>query len=180
MAQYLYAAYSCTDTALASLVKLISIEEMGHLVTVQNLLLAAGDAPYLGRYDRSPNAFDPFPFSLQPVDSRVIAKYAVCEMPGREEVDPEDLDVLPDLIADATASAGNMEPHRIGLLYMKIYWLLRPSDEPLADPTQEPWPDYPVEKVAEMFPGRHVGTFPPPAPSLRRPGKRTGSPGRTP
>src|SRR5215210_5301046 len=49
MAQYLYAANSCTDTTLAERVRLIAVEEMGHLVTVQNLLLAAGGTPYLGR-----------------------------------------------------------------------------------------------------------------------------------
>lgn len=160
MAQYLFVVNSCTDNSLASPIRQIAIEEMGHLVTVQNLLLAADGAPYLGRYDRSPNEFDPFPFHLQPVSSQVIAKYAACEMPAVEDVDPGVLDILPDLRADAMASAGNMEPHRIGLLYAKIYWLLRDTDQPLPDPSQEPWPDYPVTQMAAMFPGRHVGTFP--------------------
>jgi hypothetical protein len=73
------AAYSCTDRAIASIVARIATEEMAHLVSVQNLLLASGSAPYLGRYDKSPQEFDPFPFSLEPISPLVLAKYAACE-----------------------------------------------------------------------------------------------------
>lgn len=160
MAAYLYAAQSCTRPAMASTLRQISVEEMGHLVTVQNLVLAGGGAPYLGRYDHSSNVFDPFPFRLEPVSRATIAKYAACEMPDADDVDAEERDILPDILADAAASAGSLVPHRIGLLYMKIYWLLRPADEPLPDPAQELWPNYPVEEVAAMFPGRHVAAYP--------------------
>lgn len=160
MAQYLYAAHSCSIRSMADIVRQISVEEMGHLVTVQNLLLAAGERPYLGRYDRSPNEFDPFAFHLEPISREVIAKYAVCEIPDESAIDPEEQEVLEALTEDATASAGGMTPHRVGLLYMKIYWLLRPMDEAWPTPAEEPWPGYPVERVAEMFPGFHVAEYP--------------------
>jgi hypothetical protein len=164
MAQYLYATFSSTNAPITSSIRGIAIEEMGHLVTVENLLLAAGSPPYLGRYDHSPNDFDPFPFHLEPVSRGVLAKYAACEMPTLEDVDPEEQDVLPELLADAAAAAGTIAPHRIGLLYTKIYWLLRPSDAPPADPSGEPWEGYPVAMVAQIEPGRHVGQYPPPGP----------------
>jgi hypothetical protein len=160
LAQYLYATYSCTDRAIASIVARIATEEMAHLVSVQNLLLASGTAPYLGRYDKSPQEFDPFPFCLEPVSQQVLAKYAACEMPDDKEVPTELRDVMPQLLQDATTSAGNMRPHRVGLLYAKIYWLFRDSDEPLADPSLEPWPGYPVELVRQIAPGHHVATYP--------------------
>jgi hypothetical protein len=160
MAQYLYAAHSCSIRSIADVVRQISIEEMGHLVTVQNLLLAAGERPYLGRYDQSPNEFDPFAFHLEPIRREVIAKYAVCEIPDPSAIDPEEREVLQALSDDAIASAGGVKPHRVGLLYMKIYWLLRSTDEAFPDPAQEPWLGYPVERVAEMFPGLHVREYP--------------------
>lgn len=160
MIQYLYAANSCTTPALSSIIRQISIEEMGHLLTVENLLLAHRCPPYLGRYDQSSNAFDPFEFHLEPISRGSIAKYAACEMPAREDVDPEERDILDRLLTDATASAGNLTPARVGLLYMKIYWLLRPNDDILGNPAEEPWPGYPVEVVAKMFPDRHVAQFP--------------------
>ena len=62
LTQYLGAVYSSTNQTIARIVRAIAVEEMGHLVTVQNLLVALGASPYLGRYDRSPDGhFVPFP-----------------------------------------------------------------------------------------------------------------------
>jgi hypothetical protein len=156
MAMYIYAGNSCTDAMMGGIVKGIAVEEMGHLITVQNLLQAIGSTPYLGRYDKSPQDLDPFPFALEPISRFSIAKYAACEMPEPANIDHEDLDVLPNILADALVSSGNMEPHRIGLLYMKIYWLLRETDDELADPTLEPWTDFPIDRFRQEFPGRHI------------------------
>jgi hypothetical protein len=132
---------------------------MGHLITVQNLLVAIGNTPYLGRYDRSPNEFDPFPFSLEPISHKTIAKYALCEMPDANNVDPEEKVHLSDIIKDASELESSIAVHRVGLLYMKIYWLLRETDQELQDTQQEPWLGYPVSILAEMFPGRHVNNI---------------------
>jgi hypothetical protein len=55
LTEYLYAAYSLTPGPTAPAAQLrrtivrIAVEEMGHLITVQNLLLALGEAPYFDR-----------------------------------------------------------------------------------------------------------------------------------
>jgi len=46
MLQYLYATYSLKVPLIAGIVRLIAIEEMGHFVTVQNLLAACGSVPH--------------------------------------------------------------------------------------------------------------------------------------
>ena len=154
MAQYLYAMYSSVKPSFLTVLKRIAIEEMGHLLTVQNLLLAGGQDGWLGRYDWSNSPFAPFPFRLEPVSQLSIAKYTACEMPDSTspDIDDEQRKLLPDILADARTSVGGSgagsDPVRIGLLYMKVYWLLRKDDKDLPDPTKEPWPKFPVAKFA--------------------------------
>jgi hypothetical protein len=160
--QYLYAAYSATDSVISGIVKEIAIEEMGHLLTVQNILLACGQLPYLGRDDgTNQRHFHPFKFRLEPAGRAALAKYAAAEMPDPEalwfplSLKPD----LPSILAEAAVSAeGDVAIHRVGLLYMKIYWLLREDDKPLADPSKEPWSGFPVEQVAATsgMAGKHV------------------------
>jgi hypothetical protein len=160
MAQYLYALYSAQQGSVKGALMLVAIEEMGHLITVQNLLAAAGEPPWLGRYDWSQSPFAPFAFRLEPASRLSIAKYAVCEMP---EIDSPDITaaqhvLLPDILKDARTSADGVDPIRIGLLYAKIYWLLRRDDLPLANPDDEPWSNFPVSDFAASptLKGRHV------------------------
>ena len=66
LVEYLYAAWSA-PSALTGRVTEIAIQEMCHLITVQNLLRFIGAAPHLGRQDQDPiDGVDPFPFSLRP------------------------------------------------------------------------------------------------------------------
>jgi hypothetical protein len=155
MVQYLYAFYAAKE---ADDLRSIAIEEMGHFLTVLNLLVAL-DAPiHLGRYDGNLDRnFDPFPFKLEKVSAEVIAKFAACERPDDKHVDPEEWALLPEILDVARKSAG-VTPARVGLLYAKIYWLLRPSDDPLPD---EPWPDFPIDEVIKECPKDwHVKPFP--------------------
>jgi Ferritin-like len=160
MLQYLYASYSLKDQTIAGMVRLIAIEEMGHFITVQNLLAACGGALHFGRSEWGQKGFfQPFAFKLEPASIGSLAKYAVAEMPDTALVPP---DIKPDLsaiIAQGDTAAGSpVETHRIGLLYAKIYWLTRQSDAPLADPAQEPWSGFPVAEMAATpgLAGRHV------------------------
>ena len=160
MLQYLYAVYSLKELMIQGTVRTIAIEEMGHFVTVQNLLVACGAEPSLGNSDWDvPNVFHPFPFKLEPASVGSIAKYTIAEMPDRGSV-PDDIKAdLDQIINDGDTAAGSpVEPHRVGLLYTKIYWLLRPDDHPLPDPTQEPWRGFPVAAMAATpeLAGRHV------------------------
>lgn len=160
--QYLYATYSSIKPVIGGLLKEIAIEEMGHFMTVQNMLLACGAQPYLGHSDWiASNLFRPFPFTLEPVSKESIAKYTTAEMPdlNSAHLTPEQKDLLPAILADARMSAGyDVEAYRVGLLYMKIYWLLRFSDAELLDPSQEPWFGFPVKELAETptLAGRHI------------------------
>ncbi|MBB4398782.1 ferritin-like domain-containing protein [Bradyrhizobium sp. ERR14] len=160
MLQYLYAAYSLKVLIAAGAVRMIAIEEMGHFMTVQNLLAACGSAPSFGRgrWDQG-NAFKPFPFRLEPASVGSLAKYAVAEMPDPALVPAGVKPDLPELIDQADNSAGQpVEAHRVGLLYAKIYWLLRRNDDPLPDPTKEPWAAFPIAEMAANadLKGRHV------------------------
>jgi len=159
--QYLYAAYACKNVVVSSVLRRISTEEMGHLLSVMNLLVALGENPNLSRYDANVDrTFDPFPFRLEPVSANVLAKYAACERPDDLNIDPEELPYLPEILSAASHSAG-ISPVRVGLLYAKIYWLLRASDDPLQNPQDEPWIGFPIEDVVrECPPNWHVHPFP--------------------
>jgi hypothetical protein len=128
MVQYLYAAYSlkgsdevqdpAQQTALDEsspdswphLLLGIAREEMGHLMTVQNLLLLLGLPPNLEREDFPPRK-DLYPFSLhlEPLSQRSLAKYVVAEAPGNAEG-------IDDIVEIARESAGAMI-NRVGVLY---------------------------------------------------------------
>jgi hypothetical protein len=128
MVQYLYAAYSLkskeevTDTkqkkvlnegsaaSWPNILLGIAREEMGHLLTVQNLLLALGLAPNLEREDFPPRKdLYPFALHLEPLTQQSLAKYVVAEAP----VDASDID---DIIAVACESRG-AEINHVGVLY---------------------------------------------------------------
>jgi hypothetical protein len=128
MVQYLYAAYSLkssdevSDPAQSLVLDdespdswprtLLGIarEEMGHLITVQNLLLALGLPPNLEREDFPPRKdLYPFALHLEPVSQRSLAKYVVAEAP----VDASDIDDIIN-VAQGPAAAGI---NHVGVLY---------------------------------------------------------------
>ncbi|MER8408164.1 ferritin-like protein [Mesorhizobium sp. M1307] len=161
MLQYLYASYSATNQQIAGQLRQIAIEEMGHFISVQNLLTACGKPPYLGHsdWDSKQNLFQPYPFRLEPLSVEVLAKFTIGEMPDRATVPKSILPDLPEIEAQADlAAGGSVEAHRVGLLYMKIYWLLRDNDLPLPNPADEPWKGFPVAELATTpeLAGRHV------------------------
>lgn len=92
MVHYLFAAYSLdpdgageelgvVHTLRATLLQ-IAREEMGHLITVQNLLTLVGGPLHYGR-EHSPHASEiyPFRFNLERVSGDSLAKYAMAESP---------------------------------------------------------------------------------------------------
>jgi hypothetical protein len=123
LVQYLYAAFSlkssqevadpAQQSALEdwrSVLLLIARQEMGHLMTAQNLLLAIRLTPNLEREDFPPRKdLYPFKLHLEPLSQRSLAKYVAAEAPQ----DPPGID---DIIALATESAGTTV-HRVGNLY---------------------------------------------------------------
>jgi hypothetical protein len=108
MVQYLFAMYSLNPEASgpsahnpgttvsasrwASQIRRVAIEEMGHLLTVQNILRFIGGPLNFDREDfpLRTNVY-PFPFELEPLSRDTLAKYIYAEMPGGE-IDPNFID----------------------------------------------------------------------------------------
>ncbi|MBO3457318.1 ferritin-like protein [Aetokthonos hydrillicola Thurmond2011] len=133
LVQYLYAVYSLDVTVagdqLRTIIK-IAEQEMGHLLTVQNLLLFIRHGLHFDRGDLKPdNELDPFPFVLEPLTKSSLAKYVAAEMPIIDDTNPLKAEV--DKIAEeAKVAAMGQAVHRVGLIYAKIYWLFQESDTP--------------------------------------------------
>jgi hypothetical protein len=93
MVQYLYAAYSLGGPQIPEkhqadalrwqqIILGIAKEEMGHLVTVQNILTLMGGPLHLDREDYPwSSAFYPYRFALEPLSKKSLAKYIVAESP---------------------------------------------------------------------------------------------------
>ena len=124
LVQYLYAAFSLiTSSDVAEQQKAldrwslelhrIAHQEMGHLITVQNVLLAIGQRPNLER-EALPSIKDlyPFKFKLEPLTQRSLAKYVTAEAP----IDPTNGPDISDIISQATDKEGAPVRH-VGNIY---------------------------------------------------------------
>jgi hypothetical protein len=133
MLQYLYAAYSLNESQpdphrrnlvnrWKSAILEIAREEMGHLVTVQNLLTAIGGPLYFERddYPIHDDRFWPFPFQLEPLTKASLAKYVLAEMPADEIVAKLRLQDKIEEIKARVHGAEDPIVHRVGALYDAI------------------------------------------------------------
>ncbi len=135
LVQYLYAAFSLLKEGhdlqnYQAKVMAIAIQEMGHLATVQNVLLLVGgrDALYLQRdLLREESEKNPLPFVLEPISKAALAKYVAAEMPAR--VPPELEAKVKELVELAEQDAG-VEPRRVGVIYELLKWVFSPPDTP--------------------------------------------------
>jgi hypothetical protein len=147
LVQYLYAAYSCTKVNTRGPIVQIAKEEMGHLICVQNLILAVGGHPYFGR-DEFPTAptsggtVFPFPLMLEPLSLGSLAKYVVAESPDLETIHDKALQKRLEPIIAAGKDKAQQAINHVGALYIALYWLFKEDDSAPAD-----WPDYPTESV---------------------------------
>ena len=121
LVQYLYAAYSLPTTnpqrAWRSTLTQIAREEMGHLLSIQNVLLAFGAPLNFDREDYPYNTFYPFPFELRPLSVQSVARYVLAEMPDRSEIPPElqfDYDIVAE---DADVDSPEQVVNRVGALF---------------------------------------------------------------
>lgn len=121
LTQYLYAMYSISDSELQSewrsTLMGIAREEMGHLMSIQNILLALGGALNLEREDHPFNSFYPFPFRLEPLSVQTLARYVLAEMPERNQIPDAmgfDLDAVSQDAGYPTAEAA---VNRVGALF---------------------------------------------------------------
>jgi hypothetical protein len=137
-AQYLYAAYSIDETSenrknIESLtwktyLRLVAREEMAHLVTVQNLLLALGAEPHLNRgpLHRHPSKL-PLPFKLEKVDKESLGKFVLFESPAHNQLTEADKGVMKEI----RESLGDKKSHllRVGSIYAALYWLFLENEK---------------------------------------------------
>lgn len=133
MIQYLYSAYSLPNFGVYVSWRntLISIarEEMGHLMAVQNMLLALGGPVNFEREDFPFNILYPFSFQLEPLSVHTVAKYVLAEMPTEDEIPVSlgfDLNVVQH---DAKVNGENIEVQRVGALYKLLLDLTNQLDE---------------------------------------------------
>lgn len=128
MVEYLYAAYSLEGPEEHQTIVLqwretilgIAKEEMGHLMTVQNLLRCLGGPLNLDREDYPwDSELYPYPFKLEPLTLKSLAKYIVAESP--ENWAGEYADRIREL---AEIGAGGTPVHRVGALYSMLHELL--------------------------------------------------------
>lgn len=147
MVQYLYAAYSIRQdqenhefrgrvSGFAKRLIQIAREEMGHFITVQNLLLLIG-APL--HFDREDSPFEsvlyPFNFKLEPLSKASLAKYVTAESPGTRPVEFSDAEWsrICAIACDAKKANDGQNLRHVGELYARIIRLFEDPDQGLKD-----------------------------------------------
>ena len=135
LVQYLYASISITGSQGATddprrKLLTIAIEEMGHLATVQNLLILVGgrNSLHLQRdVLRESSPVNPLPLLLEPVTHTSLAKYVMAERPA--EVPSENLgEIVSRLEPEAEHAVGRSIP-RVGAIYALLTWIFLPKDQ---------------------------------------------------
>jgi hypothetical protein len=146
MVQYLYGAYSLGGPQVPEqyrdlvrgwqeVVLGIAKEEMGHLISVQNVLRLIGAPLNFNREDYPADTpFYPYPFALEPLTPAALAKYVFAESPAdwKGPLADEVKKLLPK-----TAR----KPHRVGELFEELIGRVKDPDF-LGDDVFQPetWP----------------------------------------
>jgi hypothetical protein len=163
LVQYLYARYSINPPPVppnwASTLKGIALQEMDHLATVQNMLLALKVSEFEPYFDRANfpipqdhQAFYPYPFRLEPFTGDSLSKYVSAESPLPQFVtDPALRSELETVIQRAEAVTGMKTFGHVGNLYAYLYWLFLPNDDYAG-----PWTNFPADWFRRYRPNYHV------------------------
>lgn len=129
MLQYLYAAYSLGGPQVPpqhqdkvrswqEIILGIAKEEMGHFVSVQNVLKLIGAPLHFERQDYPwDTPFYPFPFKLEPLTLDSLAKYIYAEAPEKwleNDSDPE-VKEIKERVKQQTP-----DPHAVGALFEEL------------------------------------------------------------
>lgn len=157
MVQYLYAATSILDAngpgGQNPFIKImtVAVQEMGHLIAVQNLLLSIGGpgAFHFGRDTiRAVSPGNPIPLALEPISHTALAKFIVAEMP--EEIADVQLRARVEALKHEAESSAGTDLQRVGALYIKLFWLFQSDDEPRPPLNLTPAPELGLK------PGWHI------------------------
>src|SRR4051794_37354527 len=136
LVQYLYAAYSLKSPtevpeefgpkvrAWKKTLLDIAREEMGHLITVQNLLRLIGGPLNFEREDYPfRSELYPFRFRLEPLSKDSLAKYVVAEMPYMPNPSEET-----QAIMARAMTASTMHVNQVGVIYARVLELFSPEE----------------------------------------------------
>ncbi|HXH38280.1 MAG TPA: ferritin-like domain-containing protein [Thermoanaerobaculia bacterium] len=141
MVQYLYAAYSLGGAELGDVrhenarhwrevILGIAKEEMGHLITVQNILRLIGGPLHLEREDYPFRSdFYPFFFKLEPATKDSLAKYVVAEAPEEWLTTKE----AKEIVERASKADEGRKILPVGTLYGKLIDLFKDRGALTAD-----------------------------------------------
>ncbi|HEV7403439.1 MAG TPA: ferritin-like domain-containing protein, partial [Chthoniobacteraceae bacterium] len=138
LAEYLYGYFSLDPNSTFTgdqgfTLREIAIEEMGHLMCVQNLLLSVGAGPHFNLQAEAPNpgeqAIYPFPLHMRPLTKAALATYVTAEapvpLPGLSEEDRAAA-VEADTLSKQELAGGVIH---VGMLYARLLWLFRDDDQ---------------------------------------------------
>ncbi len=149
MVEYLYAAYSLGGSQVSAAgredvrrwrksIITVAREEMGHLLTVQNLLCLLGGPPSFEREDYPwSSPYYPFPFCLEKLSLDSLACYVYAEMepnmpavvpgegPEGKHFQEQDRKLIEKIVTDRVKAAGWDEPHHVGEIYNSILEILQ-------------------------------------------------------
>lgn len=177
MVQYLYAAYSIDeqfaegrDDFISSTISrwkrdicTVARQEMAHLITVQNLLLALGSDHYLNRennFELHPDEY-PFPVCFEPLSLKSLAKYVVTESPEISQIPSQpERESLRKASRLLRREFQKKHPdfqdkiNRVGVIYLTLYWLFLRTDNSKG-PWKFPSSLVPCMKDAELL-GVHL------------------------
>jgi len=152
MVQYLYAAYSLNDRTGSArqrkkvgewrnLILTVAKEEMGHLLTVQNLLCLLGGPVCFKRFNfPTDTPYLPFPFRLEPVSAKSLAWYVYAEAPedwqtllrthsrNRRVRVEDDIKMVANIVGEQVVTG---HAHTVGQVYGRIL-------EVISDPVRIP------------------------------------------
>jgi hypothetical protein len=167
MVQYLYAAYSLGGEQVPSrhrrtvqrwreTILSVAREEMGHLLTVQNILTLVGAPVSLNRENFPWDVeYYPFPFVLEPLSLGSLACYVYAEMPEHEHF--AEKSQIRRRARDHGGKRKKGKLHSVGVLYSQIIEVIKRPDripdsvfQEASIGAQASWDDW----------GRHYGAEP--------------------
>jgi hypothetical protein len=180
MVQYLFAAYSlksepeefqgspdpqksaARNRKWRDQVLAIAREEMGHLITVQQVILSLGGLPHFDRDSFPISAhYYPFPFTLEPLTTQSLAKYLWTEKPMEQGVVTRTALLGPDRADIETEVFGHL-PNLLGTLYKAILAGLEELPKEDFDPDVETqtdldrWPGLGAMAIVERIPNQRA------------------------
>ena len=114
LVQYLYTGYSARLGNGSNVLLEVAIEEMSHLMTVQNLLMSIGAPPYLER--ENVQELFPFPLQFEGLSKTSLAKFVIAESPENPDLTPDEKVLFDKIRSEAELGAGQ-EVSMVGTLY---------------------------------------------------------------